>query len=187
MDMPVFFTTIKPLFGNFTQSQVDGLNERAKAFEKAGWLLSWAAYALATSYHETKRQMQPVREAFWLSENWRKANLRYYPYYGRGDVQLTWPDNYKWADDFLGLNGALIKNPDLALKSEYSVPIMIEGMSKGRYTGKKLSDYLTTKYATKIQFTNSRRIVNLMDKAEDIADVAMIFQDALIKAGFGNV
>lgn len=56
-----------------------------------------AAYVIATSYWETNKTMVPVKEAYWLSENWRKDNLRYYPWYGRGYVQLTWEDNYKKA------------------------------------------------------------------------------------------
>ena len=52
------------------------------------------AYVLATAYHETAHTMKPVREAFWLSEGWRRDNLRYYPWYGRGYAQLTWRRNY---------------------------------------------------------------------------------------------
>ena len=55
-----------------------------------GLLRNQAAYVLATAYWETARTMEPVREAFWMSEEWRRANLRYFPWYGRGFVQLTW-------------------------------------------------------------------------------------------------
>ena len=40
------------------------------------------AYVLATVEHETANTFKPIKEAYWLSENWRKRNLRYYPYYG---------------------------------------------------------------------------------------------------------
>lgn len=58
-------------------------------------LKSQIAYVLATVEWETAKTFKPVREAFWLSEAWRKKNLRYYPFYGRGYVQLTWEKNYK--------------------------------------------------------------------------------------------
>lgn len=50
---------------------------------------------IATVAIETARTFRPVREAFWTSEAWRRANLRYYPYYGRGYIQLTWGENYR--------------------------------------------------------------------------------------------
>ena len=52
------------------------------------------AYVLGTVQRETANTYLPVREAYWLSEEWRKRNLRYYPAYGRGLVQITWDSNY---------------------------------------------------------------------------------------------
>ncbi len=75
-----------------------GLEAVLGAAKAAGWPLAFTAYALATACHETAYTMQPVREAFWLSENWRRTHLRYYPFYGRGYVQLTWKANYERAD-----------------------------------------------------------------------------------------
>ena len=60
------------------------------------------AYVLATTQWETAQTFQPVREAFWHDEAWRQANFSYYPYYGRGYVQLTWDRNYKAYSDILG-------------------------------------------------------------------------------------
>lgn len=57
----------------------------------------------------------PVREAYWLSEAWRAANLtRYYPFYGRGFVQLTWRDGYQRFQDVTGIPA--VANPDLLLE-----------------------------------------------------------------------
>lgn len=53
------------------------------------------AYVLATTQWETAQTFEPVREAFWKSKEWRKENFRYYPYHGRGYVQLTWKSNYQ--------------------------------------------------------------------------------------------
>jgi hypothetical protein len=47
--------------------------------EKRGVSLKHASYILATAFWETARTMHPVREAYWLSESWRRSNLRYYP------------------------------------------------------------------------------------------------------------
>jgi hypothetical protein len=91
--------------------------------------LRWLAYMFATTYHETARQMIPVREAYWLSEEWRKNNLPYYPYYGRGFVQLTHKSNYEHAGDVLGVD--MVSNPDLALVFEYAAVVMFTGMTEG--------------------------------------------------------
>lgn len=69
--------------------------------------------AIGTIAIETASTFAPVREAFWLDEEWRRANLRYYPFYGRGYIQLTWEDGYTSAGAALGLD--MESNPDLAL------------------------------------------------------------------------
>ena len=52
-----------------------------------GLLRNQLAYLLATAFWETARTMQPVDEAFWLSEAWRRKNLRY----GRGAGRRSLP------------------------------------------------------------------------------------------------
>jgi hypothetical protein len=64
----------------------------------------------------------PVREAWWLDEDYRRRNFRYYPYYGRGLIQLTWLSNYQAAEEALGIVG-LADNPDLALEQGHSARI----------------------------------------------------------------
>jgi hypothetical protein len=48
------------------------------------WSQPSAAGVVATTKIETASTFEPVREAFWVGEAWRKENLRYWPYYGRG-------------------------------------------------------------------------------------------------------
>jgi len=187
-DLTSFFNHIrKPLFSRLTASQVQGHEQIIKVMQEHNVPLPWAAYILATAYHETAKKMQPVREGLNASDAWRKKNLRYYPWYGRGHVQLTWEENYKKADKELGLGGALAKNADLALDPEISAEVMVRGMIDGWFSGDKkgrhtLARHITT--GTKAQFRNARRIVNLMDKADLIAGHAMVYQEALTKAGY---
>lgn len=187
---PFFDHVRKPLFTRLTVQQVAGMETKIKKYKAAKWPLSWAAYGLATSYHETAHKMQPVREGLNnVSETWRKKNLRYYPHYGRGDVQLTWAENYSRADKELGLNGALVANLDLALDPEISAAIMIKGMEEGWFSGDKkgrhtLKRHIATENGTFKEFRNARRIINLMDKADQIAANAEVFRDGLIKMGY---
>lgn len=147
----------------------------------AGWPVSWTAYAFATAYHETNATLQPVREAYWLSERWRKANLRYYPWYGRGYVQITWEPNYRKADDKLGLGGSLLKDPDRAMEPGIAASIMRYGMEEGWFTRVKLSTYLPANGpATLDQFKAARKIINGVDDDLLIARHALQFQAALV-------
>lgn len=138
------------------------------------------AYVLATAYWETARTMKPVREAFWLSEEWRRKNLRYYPWYGRGYVQLTWKSNYELASKKLGYN--FLVNPDDVMLPNYSAEILVLGSKEGWFTGKKLSDYITL---NKSDFVGARRIINGTDKAKEIAEIAKQYDIALEASGYG--
>ncbi len=148
---------------------------------KHGLLRNQCAYLLATAYWETARTMRPVIEAYWLSEEWRKKHLRYWPWYGRGFVQLTWENNYKRAAKETRV--AMDKDPDMALNPAVAAQVAVIGMKEGWFTGKKLSDYITLKNS---DFRNARRIINGIDKAGEIAEYAKQY-DALLKAsGYGE-
>jgi len=130
-------------------------------------------YILATVQHETANTFKPVKEAYWLSEGWRKRNLRYYPYYGRGLVQITWKYNYKKFSKLLSERFNedidLVKYPKLALNEEYAIFILVYGMKHGTFTGKKISDYINRK---KHDYRRARRVINGLDKAKKIARIA---------------
>ena len=98
------------------------------------------AYVVATVEWETARTFQPVREAFWKSEAWRRANLRSYPYYGRGFVQLTWQKNYATYAHMLGVD--LVNDPDKAMDPAIALFILTHGFKTGAFTGRKISDYV---------------------------------------------
>lgn len=191
-DAAAFFASVRKSFGPLTEPQVQGFQALLQAFGVAQWPLAWAAYGLSTAWHETAAQMQPVREAYWLSEDWRKANLRYYPWYGRGYAQLTWRGDdklphygYARADIELGLAGTLLTDPDLALKPDIAARIMVHGMEEGWFSGRALKDYLPqTGPASNAAYVLARHIINGTDKADVIAKEALQFEAALIKGGW---
>lgn len=125
------------------------------------------AYVLATVEWETARTFKPVKEAYWLSEQWREENLRYFPYYGRGFVQITWERNYQKYADILGID--LVKNPDLAMNENVALFILVHGFKTGAFTGRKITDYIDE---TKTEFVDARRCINGTDHDEDIATLA---------------
>lgn len=126
------------------------------------------AYILATVDHETNGTMLPVKEAYWLSEEWRSKNLRYYPYYGRGYVQITWKENYEKFSKILGVD--MVKNLDLALEPIHALEILIYGFKNGTFTGLKLEDFINK---SKTDYKNARKCINGLDKADHIANIAI--------------
>lgn len=127
------------------------------------------AYVLATAKWETAHTMKPVKEAYWLSESWRKANLRYYPWYGRGYVQLTWRENYVNAGKKIGLD--LTTDPDVVMQPRVAAMILVRGMKEGWFTRKKMADYAT--------YEDMRRVVNGTDKRAEIAAIARQYEAIL--------
>jgi putative chitinase len=167
--------------GSLKQEQVDGCNVLLDWFDDENppipdkWHQSdrTFAYCLATSWHETAFTMQPVIE--YGGESYLQSKP-YYPWYGRGLVQLTWEENYQKQDDKLGLKGALMQNPDLALDPVIATKILLLGMADGDFTGKKLANYFSDELT---DWYNARRIVNGTDKAQEIAVYAEKFHNAI--------
>lgn len=158
--------------------------------------VAWAAYCLATAAHETAFTMQPIKErggngyftrmydiggerpevARRLGNTQPGDGVKYC---GRGYVQLTGRSNYAKAAREIGV--PLEDEPDRALEPAVAAAVMRRGMQEGWFTGKKLETYLPRE-ADIHQFSNSRRIINGLDKAVEIAAHALEFQSAL-KAG----
>ena len=153
--------------------------------------IRWSAYMLATSFHETARTMQPMEE---IGKGRGKpygqklkCNRKPYTwpdkiYYGRGDVQLTWYENYRNMGKILNL--PLLEQPELALQPDISARIMIEGMTKGisnrgDFTGVSLENYFNSYTDDPVR---ARRIVNGLDQANRIAEYHYKFLDAIKKA-----
>lgn len=189
MNRAAFYKTVRARLGPLTQAQVDGFEHILNAIDSAP--LSHQAYMLATAWHETAKTMQPVREAFNLSEAWRKKNLRYWPWYGRGYVQTTWQKNYARLDAEaaaagLAKPGEILANPDLAMRPDIAAFALRRGMEEGWYDaqGKTMAQRLPMKgVATRAQYINARYLVNIQDKADLIEDYAQAFEKALRDGG----
>lgn len=169
--LPVFFEGYLGAFGPVKQKQVQPLEFLVARLSESKIPLRDAAYILATVKHETGDTYLPVKEAYWIedAEAWRKKNLPYWPWYGRGFVQMTWERNYQIAGQKLGLD--LTTDPDVVMEPETSFKILSRGMREGWFTGKKLSDYKAYK--------DMRRVVNGTDKADKIAEYAEKFERIL--------
>jgi putative chitinase len=190
-DKTIYFENVRgSLFGgSLTQEQVDGQTVMLAVWEynvMVGGVtidgspedLRWLAYMLATTYHETAQHMWPVTE--YGSQSYLESK-DYYPFIGRGFVQLTWEDNYRRASDELSLvdNRDLVEHPELALDSLIATRILFKGMVQGWFTGKGLPEYFN---ATTDDPYNARRVINGTDRAKDIEGYHDAFLAALTEA-----
>ena len=197
MDRKVFYDGVRhgPFPGKFTQDQVDGMNVILDEWDKRKLTeLSWLAYMLATTFHETATRMEPVIEtrganeaanpsvdeairrldnAFaagklkWVKTPYWRKDANGQSWLGRGFVQLTHKTNYQNAEAKTGIPCAT--QPDLMLQAAPAASVMFGGMIGGWFTGKKLADFLG---GGKTDFFNARTIINGHDRAQDIANYA---------------
>lgn len=210
MDRKRFYDSVRPaLFvGKLTPEQVHGTEFLLDAIEEEGDIgRNQAAYMLATAFHETARTMQPVRETLASSDDqairvldtafsrgrlpwvrrpyWRKDESGR-SWLGRGYVQLTHKANYQKASDEIGVD--LVTHPELAMVPNIAARIMIQGMDEGWFTGRTLDDYIDDKDEADSEdlreYRRARPIINGTDKAEQIAQIALRFEEALKAAGY---
>lgn len=127
-------------------------------------------YILATLKHECgfrsiKEYKAPEGTKIWDMQK------RYWftGYYGRGYSQLTWQKNYAKFSPIVGID--LVKSPDEVLKPKIGAKILVIGMYKGLFSGKKLRDYFNDAAVPK--WNGARRIVNGTFQAQRVTDVAL--------------
>ena len=189
LNKAVYFDSVRgSLFGGeLTQEQVDGQTVMLAVWEyntdAATEDLRWLAYMLATTFHETAQHMWPVTE--YGSQSYLEGK-EYYPFIGRGFVQLTWEDNYRKASDELSLidNRDLVAHPELALDSLIATRVLFKGMVQGWFTGKGLPEYFNDAVDDPY---NARRIINGTDCAKQIEGYHDQFLSALEDADVGEV
>lgn len=168
MNRKKFFDGIRqgPFSGKLSPSQVNGISRILDEWE---WRkltdLRCLAYMLATTFWETARTMQPIREKG--GEQYLKSK-KYYPWVGEGLVQVTWEKNHRRF-------GATA--PGQLMTWPIALNALFDGMIRGLFTGKKLSDFFN---ASKTDWINARRIINGTDKAHEIASIAKQFHADLL-------
>lgn len=193
-DRDKFYAAYRVAFpSRLSQSQVDGLNTLLSSIEADTELsdIRHVAYMLATVKHECADTWQPITERgarayFDKYEHFTKLGKVLgntiegdgYLFRGRGYVQITGRSNYhrmtKAID--LGFENDLVKAPYLALAPSIAYQIMSVGMRRGLFTGKKLIDYINE---SGCNYTQCRRVINILDRASLIASYAQSFETVL--------
>lgn len=203
MNRKTYFATL----GKHTQEQVNGQTAILDEAIRRGASLTLTAYALATAHHETGGTFGPITEnlnyttAERIRAVWPKrfptlasaqpyvknpkglANLVYggrygnrpgtndgYDFRGRSIPQLTFRDNYKkWG---------LEDRPDDIMKPDVGARVLFDGLGKGMFTGRKVSDYK--------DYKSMRATVNPDGNGATIAAYADKYERALRAAGYGS-
>lgn len=154
--------TYIPVVENLNYSEL-GLQKTFGKYFTPGQAQRYAHNSQAIANHAYANRMGNGDEA--SGEGWK--------YRGRGYCQITGHDNYAKFGKLLDLD--LASNPGLATDPDTAAKIIVLGMRDGMFTGKKLSDYLNAG----TDYVNARRIINSLDRANDIAAYAKKYEAAL--------
>ena len=181
MNLQAFYAGVRPIFGGaLSQQQVDRITAILNAWDQYGdGNNRHLAYILATAKHETAGFVY-MREIWGPTPAQRgyegRADLGNTVkgdgkrFMGRGFVQITGRRNYFDWSKRLGLD--MLSKPSLAEGLDIAARILVEGMLKGTFTGKKLADYPH-------DFVEARRVVNGTDRAVLISGYAYRFLTAI--------
>lgn len=158
--------------GHLTGLQVDGIEDLLNEWELHNIADSrQLACILANIYYETNKTMQPIKE--FGGEAYLRSKP-YYPYFGRDLLQTTWNYNYEKVKNFSGID--VVSHPELIGQMPLAAKVAITFMLHGWYTGKKVGDYFNN---DREDWYNSRRIINGIDRAKEVAEYGMEFYHAL--------
>lgn len=202
LDRAVFFARWRREFGALRAPQVSAIEALLAALESDRHItdIRWAAYMLATVYHETAATMSPIDEfgstAYFeqrygshtavgrnLGNTQPGDGARFH---GRGYVQLTGRRNYTVMSqrllDSYGVSVDLATDPERAKDILTAYRVMSLGMRDGSFTGKSLRQYITGR---RCDYVNARRIINGLDRAALVARHAEAFERILRAAAAG--
>lgn len=192
IDRSLFYSRIRqrPFGGRLRRAHVEGCEAILDYWEAAHSVGDdrWLAYLFGTAFHETAGTMAAIHEYGGAAYFERRYGAQTAVgrtlgnvepgdgarFHGRGFVQLTGRANY--ADWSARLGVDLIDDPDLALDAGNAARILIEGAILGTFTGRKLGDYLT---GDRADWIDARRVINRLDRAGRIADLAQQFWAAI--------
>jgi hypothetical protein len=172
IDRTKFFEIVRKQFGSLRQTQVDGFNKILDEWGRGEYDdIRWLAYMLATVWHETATQMQPIREEG--SEAYLRAKP-YYPWVGEGLVQVTWANNAR--------KFGATKPGDL-LKWPVALDALFRGMTLGMFRpGHKLDTYFNDRKWTgrhSPEYAARAIIQGEQSKAMQVAQYYRMFMEAL--------
>jgi predicted chitinase len=138
------------------------------------------AYILATAEHESD-SFSTLEEYSAGNQYEGRADLNNSQpgdgqrYKGRGYVQLTGRRNYTLYTGITGIE--LVRLPMILMNwPALSVFVLIDGMTRGIYTGRRLDEFVND---AQTDFVNARKVVNGLDRADKIAAQAIAWLEKL--------
>lgn len=160
--------------GGSFQPIVENLN-----YSEQGLLRTFPKYFNASNAKAYARKPEAIANRAYGGRmgNGPEASGDGFRFRGRGFCQITGKTNYAKFSDLLGVD--LVGTPDWACRDDIAGKVIVIGMRDGMFTGKKLADYFT---ASGSDWVNARRIINSLDRANDIAGFGRKFYAALLDA-----